>query len=474
MIANVSPSINTFDDTYNTLKYANRAKNIKTSVTRNVLNAQYHISNYENIINTLREENARLKNELALRDGNNTLFNNRKFGIGMSGIENNNNIINNNNNIRTLFTDDNKSQNDNSFLSTINNNNDSHKKISDNKFNSIVNEMKKYFDSQFSIKQKLISFQNELNKTKDIQSNKYKSLQANIELNQNKYREISATIERVYNTNSAKNELSEFQKDYLTLMMKNSSYRIQMLDNKYNNMLNSSDTDIKNEYILELENQIQLRDELLKENKIQLTHNIKTLETLRQQYNSRNSISLTGGFRRYLPPISNQIKFNSINNDKTNNSGMLFSNSSNQNPYINNVKNKFLQNNIKINHNPSSNSNMKFKLINNNNSNNIKPINLNLDKSPNFLTNENFNNNNERTNSPNRLIKKKLFSHRGMSKQNSHPSLLDKSNNSSRNNSFMENMPKIKRSQLNSAINDRNMKKNLSINKANLFNNKKK
>ena len=58
MIANVSPSINTFEDTYNTLKYANRAKNIKTSVTRNVLNAQYHISNYENIINNLKEENA--------------------------------------------------------------------------------------------------------------------------------------------------------------------------------------------------------------------------------------------------------------------------------------------------------------------------------------------------------------------------------------------------------------------------------
>ena len=51
MIANVSPSINTFDDTYNTLKYANRAKNIKTMVNRNVLNARYHISNYVNIIN---------------------------------------------------------------------------------------------------------------------------------------------------------------------------------------------------------------------------------------------------------------------------------------------------------------------------------------------------------------------------------------------------------------------------------------
>ena len=32
MIANVSPAINTFEDTYNTLKYANRAKNIKTFV----------------------------------------------------------------------------------------------------------------------------------------------------------------------------------------------------------------------------------------------------------------------------------------------------------------------------------------------------------------------------------------------------------------------------------------------------------
>lgn len=32
MIANVSPSILAFDDTFNTLSYANRAKNIKTNV----------------------------------------------------------------------------------------------------------------------------------------------------------------------------------------------------------------------------------------------------------------------------------------------------------------------------------------------------------------------------------------------------------------------------------------------------------
>ena len=459
MIANVSPSINTFDDTYNTLKYANRAKNIKTSVTRNVLNAQYHINNYENIINALKEENARLKNELFLREENNTLFNNHNFGIG-------------NNNIRTLFTEENKSNNinmDYSALSTINNfDNGNNNKLNEIKFNNIKNEMKKYCDSQFEIKQKLISLQGDLNKIKDNQSNKYKTLSKNIEQNQKKYREISSSIERIYNTNVAKNELSEFQKDYLTLMMKNSSYRIQILDNKYNNMLNISNDDMKNDYIIELENQIKLRDELIMENNIQTKNNFKTLETLKQQYNIKNPINLTGGFRRQLPPIKFINNNNTNNNsDKTNISGMLFTNNaSNQNQHISNMKNKFLKNN-----NNSISNNNKFKLIN---SNNIKPINLNINinKSPNLNTNENFNNNRVRliNNSPKG---KKLFRNRGFSKQNSHSSLLDISHLSG-NNSFLEKSPKVKRSDLKSAINDRYIKKQFSGNKINFNKNKKK
>ena len=460
MIANVSPSINTFDDTYNTLKYANRAKNIKTSVTRNVLNAQYHINNYENIINALKEENARLKNELFLREENNTLFNNHNFGIG-------------NNNIRTLFTEENKSNNinmDYSALSTINNfDNGNNNKLNEIKFNNIKNEMKKYCDSQFEIKQKLISLQGDLNKIKDNQSNKYKTLSKNIEQNQKKYREISSSIERIYNTNVARNELSEFQKDYLTLMMKNSSYRIQILDNKYNNMLNISNDDMKNDYIIELENQIKLRDELIMENNIQTKNNFKTLETLKQRYNVKNPINLTGGFRRQLPPIKFINNNNTNNNsDKTNISGMLFTNNaSNQNQHISNMKNKFLKNN---NNNSISNNN-KFKLIN---SNNIKPINLNINinKSPNLNTNENFNNNRIRliNNSPKG---KKLFRNRGFSKQNSHSSLLDISHLSG-NNSFLEKSPKVKRSDLKSAINDRYIKKQFSGNKINFNKNKKK
>lgn len=45
MIANVSPSSKMYDDTLNTLKYANRAKEIKTSVSIKVVGFFYQFQN---------------------------------------------------------------------------------------------------------------------------------------------------------------------------------------------------------------------------------------------------------------------------------------------------------------------------------------------------------------------------------------------------------------------------------------------
>jgi len=78
MIANVSPSSMCYEDTHNTLKYANRAKNIKTTVTsrnltcmpnpgqvvRNVLNVNFHITKYTEIIEGLKQENLELKSKI--------------------------------------------------------------------------------------------------------------------------------------------------------------------------------------------------------------------------------------------------------------------------------------------------------------------------------------------------------------------------------------------------------------------------
>lgn len=72
MIANIGPSNHCFEDTHNTLKYANRAKNIKTVVQRNVLNVEYHVSKYTQIIATLKSEIVELKAQIG---------NNRHNGI---------------------------------------------------------------------------------------------------------------------------------------------------------------------------------------------------------------------------------------------------------------------------------------------------------------------------------------------------------------------------------------------------------
>ncbi|KAF9550368.1 kinesin-like protein Klp5 [Mortierella hygrophila] len=64
MIACVSPSNQHYEETHNTLKYANRAKNIKTKVTKNTLNVDRHVSEYVQAIYELRQEVVELKGKL--------------------------------------------------------------------------------------------------------------------------------------------------------------------------------------------------------------------------------------------------------------------------------------------------------------------------------------------------------------------------------------------------------------------------
>ncbi|NXS49960.1 KI18B protein, partial [Balaeniceps rex] len=64
MIAAVSPSALAYEDTYNTLKYANRAKEIKLSPKSNVLSFDSHISQYTVICEQLTAELADLRAKL--------------------------------------------------------------------------------------------------------------------------------------------------------------------------------------------------------------------------------------------------------------------------------------------------------------------------------------------------------------------------------------------------------------------------
>ncbi|NXN17638.1 KI18A protein, partial [Indicator maculatus] len=64
MIAAVSPSSMFYDDTYNTLKYANRAKDIKSSLRSNVVSLDSHIAAYAKICDEQKKEILMLKEKL--------------------------------------------------------------------------------------------------------------------------------------------------------------------------------------------------------------------------------------------------------------------------------------------------------------------------------------------------------------------------------------------------------------------------
>ena len=83
MISNVSPSSLTYEDTFNTRRYADRAKKIKIKLKKNVLSVDFQVSQYAKIVEDLKkqldtikakvsaleEENLALKNQIEFDDG---------------------------------------------------------------------------------------------------------------------------------------------------------------------------------------------------------------------------------------------------------------------------------------------------------------------------------------------------------------------------------------------------------------------
>ena len=64
MISNISPSSMTFEDTFNTLKYADRAKKIKINLKKNVLSVNHHVGQYVKIVEDLNKELRQLKQKV--------------------------------------------------------------------------------------------------------------------------------------------------------------------------------------------------------------------------------------------------------------------------------------------------------------------------------------------------------------------------------------------------------------------------
>ena len=75
MIANISPSSLTYEDTLNTLKYADRAKKIKVDLKKNVMSVDFHIAQYAKIVEDLRGEIVTLKDKIRSLEQENASLN---------------------------------------------------------------------------------------------------------------------------------------------------------------------------------------------------------------------------------------------------------------------------------------------------------------------------------------------------------------------------------------------------------------
>lgn len=87
MIANVSPSSETFEDTFNTLKYADRAKKIKIDLKKNVLNVDFHVAQYAKIVEDLRGEIFVLKERIRILEVENETLKRTRDGPQMVNVE---------------------------------------------------------------------------------------------------------------------------------------------------------------------------------------------------------------------------------------------------------------------------------------------------------------------------------------------------------------------------------------------------
>ena len=273
MIANVSPFINCFDDTYNTLNYANRAKKIKTNVKRNVLNAQYHITNYVNIIKNLQNKILDLENQIGK---------NRNFTVSPPTMRKDSNTI------------------DNSFEKDIQKNN----LMVFKDFDIVVEDIKKLCESEVKFKQKVMGNQIDIFNLMNKDFGNNKDVIGKIEENKNilkgnlkNLKDTTSSIDNLikkYNNN----KLNSFEKDYINTIVKNCRNKISNFDLKFKLIIDKNQMEQKNSYIKELENQIQLRDNILSSKKIlfddldnEYKEKYKTLSQLKFEYTPKMNLT---------------------------------------------------------------------------------------------------------------------------------------------------------------------------------------
>jgi len=84
MIANISPSLLVIDDTYNTLNFAKKIKQLKINVQKNIGNKVIHIDKFDSVIESLKAQIINVKNELNNQEDNNGIYSEDQIDVNIS------------------------------------------------------------------------------------------------------------------------------------------------------------------------------------------------------------------------------------------------------------------------------------------------------------------------------------------------------------------------------------------------------
>ena len=313
MIANISPFIYSFDDTYNTLNYADRAKHIKTRVKANYVNSnKSNINNYLNVIkhlqnkvivlqNQLKDNNIKkdkitinLNNDFKLKEIEKNKDENKNYnykkGISKSlekNIERNNSLSNSKKNNINKFLD-------NKNIGEIIEENEK-------KIKGIIEEYVQLSKAEVQIKQKVmgihydifnlnnkiinnesfypISLSSSFAQRGKSEKTKLKSLKRILDKNISLLCDISQKTENILKKyteggEDSSFEMNEFQKNYMSIINKNSTIQKENIEIKYDYAIIKIDLEKKENFIKELQRQIELRDNIIK-NKLIQTKNLE-------------------------------------------------------------------------------------------------------------------------------------------------------------------------------------------------------
>ena len=234
MIATVSPSLINKDETLFTLQYANKAKNIKVNVTKNVIEQKPQVNKYEEIIKGLNVE----LNELKRQMKGNVIASNGGAGTGVAPV----------------------------IANVLNNDND------DKEYKHLQEMIIKHFEKEKAIKMEIINKEKEIDGIKNEMVLNNNSTNNNDESNKMRINELKKEINNLY---ADEQTLLKDRKQLNMLIIQNIQTYGKHLYNIYNyyiaylnyilsehrKEMNNSELIRKDETIKILLKQLQLRDQ---------------------------------------------------------------------------------------------------------------------------------------------------------------------------------------------------------------------